>query len=159
MTGGGRGRLHSVPPRGSDGAGGLSTERQKASRGKGQGGLTASLRERDWKAKGIGHTWESRLLSASSEQAAALPAHESISLVWPRVPGWPLMCWQREARPHTLGAGKHSLTWPGVDSPAWGPREAVKALPSAANPLPPCLLRRPPHTQAPNLASNFLLTP
>lgn len=58
MTGGGRGRLYSVPPRGSDGAGGLSTERQKASRSKGQGGLTASLRERDWKAKGIGHTWE-----------------------------------------------------------------------------------------------------
>lgn len=43
-----------------------------------------------------------------------------------------------ETCPHMQGAGKHSPTWPDVDSPAWGPWEALRALPCAANQPPQC---------------------
>lgn len=43
-----------------------------------------------------------------------------------------------ETCPHMQGAGKHSPSWPAADSPAWGPWEALRALPSAANQHPQC---------------------
>lgn len=64
----------------------------------------------------------SRLLTASREKAAALPANESVTLVCP------LMRRQWETRPHMQRAGKHSGTWPGVDSPAWGAPEGTESL-------------------------------
>lgn len=82
--------------------------------------------ETQGQAGGQGHRATESTQETSSEVAAALPPRESITLVQTREPQAVLPCCPgRGGRPTHAGAGKHSPTWPDVDSPAWGPWEAL----------------------------------
>lgn len=85
----------------SDGAGGLNMERGKVARSSGEGKPEGEIQGENGRPRVQSTRGRSRLLSSSSEKVSALPANESMTLVWTRVPGQaPSMCGQWETRPH-----------------------------------------------------------